>query len=307
MPEFQQVVLFTDLAANDRKLRGSVGVLEAPISSRVCTTHCGLELLRQRIGGTEGRHLVFGNCNTLDMAAPDERPAGVTPAAQALKLVGCHDVLVGDDAVMSFPVPGALLLRVAAPFTAGPLPLFQAPTCVPVGLNGSQRGNRRRFQDGSIGNCRPKNLQQARNCGPCLLFLALRIGYLAGDVAKFARGLDDRPELRDICHRSMRFDFRCDLVEFLLGLGHGALRILHRAGLRTAAIEQTAKERNLGLGGNACDQLIDIFAPIKLAGEAVESCFCRGQFRPPLGQIGFPGANLNAAITELCDVFGTCQ
>ena len=58
---FQQVVLLADLAANDRKLRGSVGVLEAPIRSRVCTAHCGLELLRQRIGRTEGCHLVFGN------------------------------------------------------------------------------------------------------------------------------------------------------------------------------------------------------------------------------------------------------
>ena len=32
---FQQVVLLADLPANDRKLRGSVGVLEAPIRSRV--------------------------------------------------------------------------------------------------------------------------------------------------------------------------------------------------------------------------------------------------------------------------------
>ena len=33
---FQQVVLLADLPADDGKLRGSVGVLEAPIRSRVC-------------------------------------------------------------------------------------------------------------------------------------------------------------------------------------------------------------------------------------------------------------------------------
>jgi hypothetical protein len=69
---FQQVVLFADLAADDRKLCGSVGMLKAPISSRVCTAHCGLELLRQRIGRTKGRHLIFGNRSTFYMVAPDD-------------------------------------------------------------------------------------------------------------------------------------------------------------------------------------------------------------------------------------------
>ena len=44
------------------------------------------------------------------MAAPDDRPAGVTPAAQAFELVGRDDVFVGDDALIGFPVPDALLL-----------------------------------------------------------------------------------------------------------------------------------------------------------------------------------------------------
>ena len=267
--EFQQVVLLADLAANDGKLRGSVGVLEASIRSHIRTAHCGLELLRQRIGRTESRHLVFGNRRTFYMVAPDDGPAGVAPAAQAFKLVGRHDVFVGDDAFMGLPVPDTLLLRIADAFAAGPLPLLQAPAGVSVDLHRSQRGNRRRFQDGSIGHCRPQSLQQACNSSPRLLLLALRIGDLARDVAKFAHGLDDRRELGDIRHRPMGFDFRGDLAEFLLSLGHGAFGILYRAGLRPAAVEQTAKDRNLGPGGDARDQLIDIAAPFKLAGEAI--------------------------------------
>ena len=222
------------------------------------------------------------------MAAPDDRPAGVAPAAQAFKLVGRDDVFVGDDAFMGFPVPGAFLLRIADAFAAGPLPLFQAAAGVAVGLNRSQRRSRHRFQDGSIGDCRPQGLQQACNCGPRFLLLALRIGDLAGDVAKFARGFDDRRELRDICHRPMRFDFRCDLAEFLLGLGHGAFRILYRAGLRTATIEQTAKDRNLGLGGNARDQLIDIPAPFKLAARRLRVASAAANSARRLGRSAFP-------------------
>jgi len=66
--------------------------------------------------------------------------------------------LVGDDAFMGFPMPDALLLRIADPFTADPLPLLQTPTGVSVGFNRSQRGNGRQFQDGSIGDCRPQGL-----------------------------------------------------------------------------------------------------------------------------------------------------
>jgi hypothetical protein len=69
---FQKVVLLADLAANDGKLRGSVGVLEAPIRSHIRTAHCGFELLRQGVGWTEGRHLVFGNRNTFYMVAADD-------------------------------------------------------------------------------------------------------------------------------------------------------------------------------------------------------------------------------------------
>src|SRR4051794_37876811 len=101
---------------------------------------------------------------------------------------------------MGFPVPDSLLLRIADPFTAGPLPLLQAAASVSVGLNRSQRGNWHRFQDGSIGDSRPQGLQRPDNCRVRLLLLPLRIGDLAGDVAKFARGPDDRRELRDIRH-----------------------------------------------------------------------------------------------------------
>ena len=76
------------------------------------------------------------------MAAPDDRPAGVAPAAQSFKLVGRHDVLIGDDAFMGFPMADALLLRIANPFAAGPLPLLQAAAGVAMGLNRGQRRNR---------------------------------------------------------------------------------------------------------------------------------------------------------------------
>ncbi|MGD3252974.1 hypothetical protein QT359_22600, partial [Xanthomonas citri pv. citri] len=90
--------MLADLAANDRKLRGGIGMLEAPVGRRICTEHGRLERLRQCIGRTEGGHLVFGNRNAFDMLAPDDRPTGVTPTAQALKLLGGDDVFGRDKA-----------------------------------------------------------------------------------------------------------------------------------------------------------------------------------------------------------------
>ena len=150
-----------------------------------------------------------------------------------------------------------------------------------------------------VGDCRAQGLEPAVNRGARLLLLALGIRDLPGDVAKFARGLDDRRELRDICRRSKRFDLRCDLGQLLVGLGHGGSSHSRPRRLRAASIEQGPKDRDLGLGRNARNQLIDVAGPFKFGGKAIEGCFRGSQFRAALGQVRLPRANLDAAIMEL--------
>lgn len=58
------------------------------------------------------------------MPALDNRPTGVPPIAQALKLLGRHDVFGRDKAFEGFLTADALLLDATNLFAAGPLPLL---------------------------------------------------------------------------------------------------------------------------------------------------------------------------------------
>jgi hypothetical protein len=116
--------LLADLATNDRELRGGIGVIEAPIRSRIRNLDRGFKVFSKRGGWTEGRDFVFRNRDALYVAAPDDRPACIAPATQTFEFVGGHDMLAGADALMGFPMPAALLIRMSEAFAAGLLPLF---------------------------------------------------------------------------------------------------------------------------------------------------------------------------------------
>src|SRR5262249_30398032 len=101
----------------------------------------------------------------------------------------------------------------------------------------------------------------------------------------------------------MRFDVSCILISLVLGFGYVDLAILPGTGLRWVRVEKAAQDCNLRLGRETRNQLIDVSVPFKLSCQAIEVAYRRGQFCPPLGEIGLSGANLDAAITELRDVF----
>ena len=302
--DVKQIILLADLPANDCELRGGVSMLEAPIRSCIGNPDRGFEFFRKRAGRAESREFVFRNCDAIHVAAPNDRPACVAPAAQTFEFVGRDDVFVGDDALMGFPVPGTLLLCMTDAFAAGLLPLFEAAAGVAMCLNRGQRRNGHGFQDSRIRHGRAQGFQRAVNRNARLLLVAVGIGNLAQEVAKFADTLDDHREPGNIRKRAERFNIGIDFAKFLLGFGHGTFRVLHRTRLRAAAIEQAAKDSNLRFGGNACDHLIDITAPFEFGREPLESRLGRRQFGTPLGQIGFAGSDLDAAIAKLCDVFG---
>ena len=127
---------FGKIAVEENRVRAGAAALDAAVARAAADAGLGgLEFLREGIGRAERRDFVVGYRHALDVTALDDRPAGVAPAAQTLKLVRRHDMFVGDDALIRLTVTSALLLRIADAFMAGLLPLFQAPASIAMGLN----------------------------------------------------------------------------------------------------------------------------------------------------------------------------
>src|SRR3954465_15157316 len=106
--------------------------VETPVGGLVGVAHCGFEVFRQFIIGSECARLVVGNGNAVDMTAADNRPAGVAPVAQALQRIGRYDVLVSNDPVICFLMTGAFLLRDAKTFATGSRLLVRGAASIPV-------------------------------------------------------------------------------------------------------------------------------------------------------------------------------